>query len=199
MVWCTCFSAVAVAHRVNIFAFVDGDAIQVQCSFSKSQKVRNGRLLISDADNGALLSEAFTDDQGSFRFRPSEDFLQSRHALRILLKAGEGHQNEWVLSSETLTGLSGYLPHIAAENRNGDSFAVSTNVEAESKKIGSVIAYDEWEARMERLLDTKLAPFRQILAENQQTSPTFRDIFGGIGWILGLLGIATYMKYKKNV
>ena len=30
----------ASAHRVNIFAYVDGGEIQVECGFNRSQKVR---------------------------------------------------------------------------------------------------------------------------------------------------------------
>ena len=35
----------ASAHRVNIFAFVDGDAVQVECGFNRSQKVKQGTVL----------------------------------------------------------------------------------------------------------------------------------------------------------
>ncbi|MDL2268321.1 hypothetical protein LJC46_10150, partial [Desulfovibrio sp. OttesenSCG-928-G15] len=42
----------AFAHRVNIFAFIDGDMVQVECSFSRSQKVRFGEVTASDAVSG---------------------------------------------------------------------------------------------------------------------------------------------------
>ena len=48
--WCMALCLVfagasfASAHRVNIFAFVDGDAVQVECGFNRSQKVKQGTV-----------------------------------------------------------------------------------------------------------------------------------------------------------
>ena len=49
--WCMALCLVfaeasfASAHRVNIFAFVDGDAVQVECGFNRSQKVKQGTVV----------------------------------------------------------------------------------------------------------------------------------------------------------
>jgi nickel transport protein len=54
---------------------------------------------------------------------------------------------------------------------------------------------------LEDMLEAKLAPVRQmlgrILAAQQDESPRLRDIIGGIGWIIGLLGLAAYMRNRK--
>ncbi|MDO9262393.1 MAG: hypothetical protein Q7U02_00395, partial [Desulfosalsimonadaceae bacterium] len=51
---------------------------------------------------------------------------------------------------------------------------------------------------VERLLDKKLRPITQMLVEMQQKGPTVTDIFGGIGYIVGLMGMAAYFLSKKN-
>ena len=80
------------AHRVNIFAYADGDAVQIECSFSKSQRVRNGRLTMCDAQTDEVLAHAVTDEQGFFRYVPEAAFLKRGHGLKIHLNAGEGHR-----------------------------------------------------------------------------------------------------------
>jgi hypothetical protein len=164
------FSEEALAHRVNVFAFVDGDAIQVECSFSKSQKVKNGKLVVTDGETGELLLEATTDEQGLYRFRPAEEFLQSGHGLNIRLLAGEGHQDDWKVTPEDLRALS-------APQATTDSA--------------------ELEALIGKVLDEKLAPIKQALANRDDGGPGLRDIIGGIGWIIGLMGLAAYLKYRR--
>ncbi|CAK7058472.1 MAG: hypothetical protein DELT_01316 [Desulfovibrio sp.] len=142
------FTGTSYAHRVNVFAFVDDGAIQVDCFFSKSQKVRNGALVITDSVTGDTLLAGTTDEQGLFRFRPPDAFLTKGHGLTILLNAGQGHQSEWQVPPEELQAL---LP-------------------------GGQAAKPVYE----------------------DTGPGLRDIVGGLGWIVGLLGLATYIKYRRR-
>ena len=86
-------SGECLAHRVNVFAFVDGDEIRVECGFSKSRRVKNGKIVVTDLETGDAVLEGVTDGQGIFRFRPPDDFLATGHGLRIRLSAGEGHQD----------------------------------------------------------------------------------------------------------
>ena len=51
---------------------------------------------------------------------------------------------------------------------------------------------------MERALDKKLGPVLKMLAESRERTPKLTDILGGVGYILGLLGIASYVYYRKR-
>ena len=198
-----CFSGVGRAHRVNIFAFADGDAIQVECYFSRNQKVRNGTLSFSDLETGAALFEGATDEQGMFRFRPEADFLKTGHGLNILLNAGEGHQSAWRMSPEALAALSP-SGHSAMPVNDGraapaeqppqpaaDSRAMPVPFPAASKGA------EELEALIGRVMDAKLTPIKQALARQESGEPGLKDLIGGLGWIIGLLGAAAYMKYRR--
>ncbi len=158
----------ALAHKVSVFAFVDADAVQVECRFSRSQKVKNGTLTFIDAETNEPIGEGMTDDQGICRFRPPEAFLQTGHSLKIRLHAGEGHGDEWTVPPEELKTLSPNAQSIPDE-QNALSPVDSARLEAMIRKI----------------------------LQERDADPTLRDIVGGIGWILGLLGLATYMKYKR--
>ncbi|MBR4422640.1 MAG: hypothetical protein IKS68_00295 [Mailhella sp.] len=184
------------AHRVNIFAYADGDAVQVECSFSKSQRVRSGRLTMYDAQTGEVLSDAVTDERGFFRYVPAADFLKSGHGLKILLNAGEGHQNSWTLGPEDLRMISGGEVTVPPDPSSAVRGTPPPVLPAPAAMPASEI-----EKRLEDMLEAKLAPMRQmlgkVLAAQQDDSPRLRDIIGGIGWIIGLLGMAAFARSKK--
>ena len=99
--------APAVAHRVNIFAFVDGGEIQVECGFSRGSSVQAGKIEVLDAATGAILLTGATDEQGIFRFPIPEAARETGHDLLIRVKAGEGHQNEWRIAAADLGARRG--------------------------------------------------------------------------------------------
>lgn len=193
----------ALAHRVNVFAFVDGDAIRVECSFSRSQKVRNGTLAVSDSETGAHLLQGQTDGEGVFRFRPPTEFLRTGHGLTILLNAGEGHRNTWEVSPEDLASL--VRPSSGESISSGPAIpsgppavpAVSVPAPAVPAFPPSALGEAELEALIGRVVEAKLLPVKQALARQEEREPGLRDIIGGIGWILGLLGLAAYLKYRR--
>ena len=94
--------APAEAHRINIFAFVEGDEIQVECGFSRGGQVRAGKIEVLDAATGALLLTGATGEEGVFRFPVPPLARAQAHDLLIRVKAGEGHQNEWRIPASDL-------------------------------------------------------------------------------------------------
>lgn len=199
---------VARAHSVHVFAYVDGDAIRVEGAFSRNKKVRRGKVAVLDGTSGAVLREGVTDDHGVFRFRPDDAFLATGRGLVIRLDAGEGHRDTWPMSGEDLRALSPALRASTASlsatpptagtspssegpwlTEGGGPSNVSASVDDESAAA--------WDARFERLLEAKIAPLRAALARQEKRGPDLRDVVGGIGWIIGLLGAATYFKYRR--
>lgn len=189
------------AHKVSVFAFVDGDEIQVECGFSRNQKVKNGKLVVADLETGETVLEGTTDTRGVFRFRPSDEFLATGHGLSIQLFAGEGHRDDWRMSPEELRALSpAGRSGMAARAERSDTTQPGRTAVSEEKAAMPLSAVDtaELEAIIGRVVDEKLAPVRQALARRRESEPGLRDIVGGIGWILGLLGLAAYMKYRRT-
>lgn len=207
LVLALCFSGAALAHRVNVFAYVDGEAVQVECYFTRSQKVRQGKLTVSDLATGEELLQGVTDDEGLFRFRPAADFLQTGHGLNIVLNAGEGHRNDWQIFAEELAALApaGAAPRPApsAPANQAAPLAPTEQTEAadapasQGEAAAVTLNAAELEALLGKMLDARLAPIRQSLARQAESGPGLRDIIGGLGWIIGLLGLAAYMKYRR--
>ena len=206
--WCMALSLVfagasfASAHRVNIFAFVDGDAVQVECGFNRSQKVKQGTVEVFDATTGARLLQGTTDDNGVFRFPVTAELREAGHDLNIRIIAGEGHQNDgpgpaagWAPPGPPEPGLvpAGKAPPPPAPLSAGRA-APSAAAPVAAFSGGAPPA--EIERIVDAALDAKLSPIKRMLAEQTEAGPNLRDIIGGIGWIFGLIGVAAYFRRR---
>ncbi|NLW80450.1 MAG: cobalamin biosynthesis protein CbiL [Desulfovibrionales bacterium] len=188
--------SLALAHRVNIFAYVDGEEIVAECSYSKSKRVIRGTIQVLEADSGVMLLHGETDEQGMFRFRVPEQARQRGSDLRILLQAGEGHQNEWTVeaaefmaSPPTPVGSQALPVAPNPASQQGDVATLST----------AGLTRAEVEEVVNAALDAKLAPIKRAVLERQEKGPGLQEILGGIGWIFGLVGVAAYFKGRPRV
>jgi len=86
------------AHKVMIFAWVEGDTIHTQSKFSGGKRTKNTRVLVYDP-NDILLLEGKTDENGMFSFK-----IPKRTELKIVLKASMGHMAAWKIPVEEITG-----------------------------------------------------------------------------------------------
>lgn len=200
------FSAdVASAHRVVIFAWVEGNTVFTQSQFSDGRKVSNGDVHVFDNKNNLLL-KGKTDPNGDFSFK-----IPQMTTLNIVLDAGMGHQGKWKLSEKEIKssmGMGDEKPMSKQDGTRTDMAETSQNKPSASlttgennKKPDSVILLNEKKLKqmIETALDKKIHPISQMLAQMQYKGPSVNDIFGGIGYILGLMGVAAYfLSRKKN-
>jgi nickel transport protein len=85
------FSGTALAHRVNLFAYVEAGKIYTESYFPDGIPVENGKVLVYDSQNKQLL-EGVTDKKGLFSFAvPKVD------DLTIVIEATMGHKNSFKL------------------------------------------------------------------------------------------------------
>jgi hypothetical protein len=105
LLWLVCFLGFRIvpadAHRVNLFAWVEGDTVYVESKFSGGKKVNAGRITVMDAEGVELLTGT-TDAQGEFSFK-----IPEKTDLKIVLSAGEGHRAEWTVSAAEMTMPAG--------------------------------------------------------------------------------------------
>jgi nickel transport protein len=186
----------AFAHRVNVFAWVEDDTIHVESKFSGGKKVNGGKVVVMDSQGVELLS-GLTNDHGEFSFK-----VPKQSDLRIIIKAGQGHQGEWTVRKTELQGATPEteLKTVVPEKTASSHAPVAENAFAVShtSSSGTSIKPEELEAIVESILDRKLQPLARMLADMQQEGPGVSDIFAGIGYILGLVGIAAYMQNRKK-
>lgn len=81
----------AMAHKVNLFAYVEGGKVFTESYFPDGRTVENGKVLVFDSQDKKLL-EGVTDKDGLFSFQiPKVD------DLNIVLEATMGHKNNYKL------------------------------------------------------------------------------------------------------
>ena len=166
----------ALAHKVMIFAWVEGDTVFTESKFSGGKKVMNAPVVIFDKDGKKLL-EGTTDNQGEFSFK-----IPKVTDLRIVLNAAMGHKAEWTVPETEIREAGNIVEKKTAVETSGP-IPVGLS-KAEVQKI------------VEDSLDKKLRPIVRMITESKNTKPSLSEIIGGIGYIFGLMGVALYFKNR---
>jgi len=85
------FGGTAMAHRVNLFAYVEGGQVYTESYFPDGTPAEGGKVLVYDS-LGKLLLNGVTDKAGLFNFTiPKVD------DLTIVIEATMGHKNSFKL------------------------------------------------------------------------------------------------------
>jgi len=179
------------AHRVTVFAWVEGGTVFTESKFSGGKRVTNGAIEVYDLVGKKLL-EGRTDSAGKYSFK-----IPVKTGMKIVLEAGMGHRAEWALTCDDFdespdNNMAANAAGQTSGGRSKDAVLPVTAVPA----AGSA----DIEATMEKVLDKKLKPLIKRLnnLERQNDGPAFTDILGGLGYILGLVGIAAYVHSRRR-
>jgi len=188
-----CLAAVSSAHKVNVFAYVDGNSVVTDSGYSRSKRVHDGAIEVYDAASGAMLLSGPTDENGRFDFEIPAEARAGKMDLRLLLKAGTGRQAEWTVKYDEYGAAKG--PFAPAEPDHGHMAVAASDA---GKKDEGVTKPAVDTSEVEAIVRRELEPVKRMLADMSQKGPGVTEIVGGIGYILGLFGIVAYMKSRKN-
>lgn len=186
-----CLSGEARAHKVNVFAVVQGGQVMGEGYFSGGGRAMNCPVEILDAA-GAVVASAVTGPDGAFSAPLPAG---AKPPLKVVLKAGEGHQNDFTLTAADM-GAQGPAPAPAPA---AAPVQEPGRPAAQGPALGGL---DEAsltalvETATARAVEEKLAPLRLELARMaaQDGAARLRDIVGGLGWIIGLVGVVAWFK-----
>ncbi len=195
----------AMAHRVNVFAWVEGDTIYTTSKFSGGRVAQKSLIEVYDSRKNLLIS-GHTDDAGAFSFPvPKIDDLE------IVLQAGSGHRGTWQIKRLELAEAQEDQP---AENREPNRTSskpqpTPTTLIKKSKPQSCLHSSGQSpeatielekiiEEAISRTLDRKLHPLMTMIAETRNPKPGFKDILGGLGYIFGLIGVAAYVHSRRK-
>ena len=84
------------AHKVNLFAYVEGGTVYTESYFPDGKKVEGGTIEVLDT-SGKKVLEGKTDAQGIFNFP-----LPKKEDLTIMLDATMGHKNSFILKKSKM-------------------------------------------------------------------------------------------------
>ncbi|MGX9726316.1 MAG: hypothetical protein ACTFAK_03030 [Candidatus Electronema sp. VV] len=179
----------AQAHKLSIFAWPEGSEILGEVKFSGGRKAQNVQIAVQNAVDHAVLAETACDENGAFRFALPEQALQARPDLLIVANGGEGHRGEWLLEAKDYAPAvpAGSVPTSSVSTGSTAAAAVSSGLS--EQQIRRVVAEE---------MSKALSPVRQSIAESLDPEPTLRDILGGIGWLIGLAGLAAWAQSRRT-
>lgn len=177
------------AHKVNIFAYVEGDIVQVEAYFPDGRPVVDGLVEVLDS-SGQKLLEGKTDREGRFSFRaPKVD------DLKLVLTASMGHKNSFILRREEFQSPSSVPAaepvKLSKQPEPAGPPSIATLDYARLKEMMS----SETERLLKEIgrLNRELVLLRQELAK-----PGMREVLAGIGYIFGIVGIVLYLLVRKK-
>jgi len=177
----------AYAHKVVVFAWVEGDNVHTESSFGSNKPVKGGRITVLNTHGVTVLS-GITDEEGRFSFP-----LPAETGLKILLDAGPGHRGEWVLHPPEVPFREKQEPSAVSEEPEERMSSGASPVSGSA----NTVAPEELEDLLETLLDRKLQPIMGQLARLQNPGPSLKDILGGLGYLFGLVGVALYAYHRR--
>ena len=197
------------AHKVNIFAYAENGRIHAEGYFVDGSKCKNAQVDVIDKKTGEKLFEGKTDNNGQFLFD-----IPRVTTLQLILHAGTGHQNEYILYEEELREAISET----AENKKKEQkvkqtkergYEVSETVpESKPKQREKPVSVQhgmntmshDMEESIEKIVDRKLKPVMKVLMTLQEKSekPGITEILGGIGYIIGILGVIAYFKGRSK-
>ncbi len=189
------FSGEALAHKVTVFAWVEGNQVFGECKFSGGRRAKDAEIIVRDDQNNELLRTR-TDENGEFSYT-----IPKKSAMHIELIAGMGHKGEWKIPLEELGDAA--IADNAEENTAVPAAAPAKEETIESVAVPTAgLSEAQLEAIVEKVVDKslnkKLKPMMTILADMEEKGPSVNDIMGGIGYIFGLAGVAAYFKSRQK-
>ncbi len=173
------------AHKINIFATVEGNKIYTQSYASDGGKIKGGDIEVYDKSGNKLITGK-TDSLGEFSF-----VIPKKDDLRIVVIGGMGHRAETIVSVDELPEIKKEVV-IKQEKKEGVKEAPKVEVQTVDTIVLKRIVEDA--------LDAKLHPLIRMFAEQRKEGVHITEVIGGIGYIIGIIGIiAFFMKRKNNV
>jgi nickel transport protein len=188
------------AHKVNIFAYAQDGKVHAEGYFVDGSKCKNSLISVIDEKTGEKLLEGRTDENGQYSFD-----ITRVTSLKLILHAGTGHQNEYVLTEQE---VSEAMP--AAKKKMEKKVEQKDRAAPEPRPIKSEqpaglqnainppTSSEDLEAVVGKVVDSKLQPVMRTLVKLQEQSekPGLTEIIGGIGYIIGIIGIIGYLKSR---
>ena len=192
-------SSHASAHSLYISAWIEGSQVCTESIFSTKSRVKNGTVSVLNAE-GRLLQKGLSDENGNICFPLPPTAME----LTYVVNAGQGHRAETVLYEEDFptephngallpqpeTLPTAPLTEQAEIQASPPEPFTAQSIPAELEDLVRTAVRDE--------IRSQLDPIRRSIAALQTREAGVLEIFGGIGWIAGLSGVAMMVACRRR-
>ncbi|MBS3764851.1 MAG: hypothetical protein KGZ25_16240 [Planctomycetes bacterium] len=177
----------ALAHKMNVFASPEGKKIKGFVYFPGGGRATGVEVVLKAAD-GKTLDRTKSDDNGEFEFT-----MRRRMSYRVICESPDGHRAEFEVAAESLpddlTETDGVKGSIEEERPADEQWS------PEEKTKG--LEEETLERIVERAVQRQVRPLGEEL-DRTRAKIRLQDILGGIGYILGILGITSYLLSRSG-
>ncbi len=185
--------AVSHAHRVNVFAWFNGEKVVGKAYYSNGRPAEHAKIEIIGTRTGSRLS-CITDEKGGFSFKPP-----GKDTYRLILHAGQGHR------ATTLVNVRIDEQTKNQDNSHNKGKGLSklqgnggfSSVEGVSKDTSSC---KDIEKAVDKVLKVRLQPVYKAIEDMaiSQSRVKVKDVVSGLGYIIGIMGIWAYMSSRRK-
>ncbi len=173
------FSGTAYGHKIRVFAYTEGHFIKGETAYSGGRPAKNVSITVMDDRSGKTLLTTSSDHDGQFQLLMPENAHFASSALTVIVNDGSGHRAQWKMTDEESLPAAPPPVHLAQQKD------ATLPDEARIQQI------------IDESLDRKLRPIIRQLKKNNLRQVTVQDIIGGLGYIIGLAGVAAYLQARN--
>lgn len=179
-------SAPALAHKIRLFAAAEGAVVSGYGYFNGGDRAQDVSVTV-EAD-GKVVFSGRTADDGTFRFAA---VARADHVIK--LDSGDGHAASFTLRAAELPES---LPRSGPSTDDAIPARPAAAAETPPPPMPSTPDGAQLTEMVERAVARQIRPLREQLDAYEQTT-RWRDAVGGIGFIVGLAGLAYGMAARK--
>ncbi len=173
-------SPCAWAHKLKVFASAEGDQISGQVYFVGGAPASGARVQIMDeADHEVARLQP--DHEGRFSYR-----VDRRMAYQVVADSQDGHVARWTLQADE---FSSSLPMAPSEGTKPQTETSPVATQSTPSQVSTEL--------IELSVAHQIRPLREALASYEEQI-RLRDILGGIGYIVGLSGLALWWRERQR-
>ncbi|WP_299436739.1 hypothetical protein [uncultured Rhodospira sp.] len=176
----------AAAHNMKVFATVEAGEVSGYGFFVGGGRARNAAVTATTGD-GRVVFEGTADAEGRFSFTPEGPAPQG---VTITLKVGDGHMASITLDGDRFGGAA--PPSSPSPTAAVTTPAPQDQPDPTDERLAALI-----EARVEAAVARQIRPLLEAQAE-AEARIRVKDIAGGLGMILGLVGIALWALSRRR-
>lgn len=181
----------AQAHLLKVFAFADGSRIEGSTYFVGGIPAAGAKVEVQSTE-GRVLATLEPDAAGDFSYDAQ---IKADHV--IVADTGDGHVARWTVTAAELTGEEaassgaakpGTVPPAISVKEPNDSGSPVPTVNTNEHDLSVMV---------EEAVAREVRPLRKQLIAYEEKA-RLRDIVGGIGYILGLAGLAAWWHQRRK-
>ncbi|NKC12027.1 MAG: cobalt ABC transporter permease [Gammaproteobacteria bacterium] len=177
---CLVLTPITHAHKLILSVYATGDRFEGELGFSDGTMAADATIHVSDRQGNAL-AQIITDAEGFFTYNPA---ARADHIFHANL--GAGHAAEVHLGADELP----------LGQARGDAKPVRPITAPIAAVPKDQTQLDE--TRLAALIAQEIKPLRKEIASYKEQR-NLQTLLGGIGYIIGLCGIAFYLAARQKL